>query len=118
MESVLIVDGDRTMSRQLELCLQLNKFNAISVTNVADGLTIADKWRPDFILVDKDFQDTQFMRDIQSKVLEDEIDCKVVMIGSTRKSRKTARGKKSSGVHEYIDKPFQMDDIFSVLRSN
>ena len=119
MESVLIVDNDMALSRSLELHLQLKKYNAISVCNGKDGLALANKWKPDFILVDRDFPDTEFLRDIQAKVLQDEMNCKVVIIGNDiGHSRIAVKENQRSGVHGYLSKPFRLDDLFSVLQDS
>jgi len=113
-EKILVVDDERDICKVLSKILELAGYRVLSAYNGMDALKVVKEENPDMVFLDymmPDLTGLDVLRGIKSH--SDEI--YVVMV-TGRGSEEVAATVMKAGASDYIIKPFDKDQILSVVR--
>lgn len=115
---ILIVDDEQSILLAIKTLLELEGFDVLTATNGRAGFECYRSFRPNLILVDvmmPKLNGYQLVRLIR----EDESSFNTKIIYLTAKGLEHNRREGyATGADDYIVKPYAMDDLLEVVRTN
>jgi two-component system phosphate regulon response regulator PhoB len=117
MGKVLVVDDDAALRHMLHFFFELNGYQVLTAENGAEALSLADKERPDAIILDLVMplmDGFEFLRLLRKNPATRDIPVIVVSVRDTEED--IARGWEL-GADFYLTKPFRLSELFSVVRN-
>lgn len=113
MHTVLIVDDDEIIRRQLEKELKRNFFKTYLSADGKTALETFDKEKIDILLVDIKLPDMNGL-EVLKKLKEKKPDCEVIVITGFG-TQEIAIQSLRRGAIDYIEKPIKMDELSAAL---
>jgi len=113
MRSILIIDDDQSILKNLSYALKTKKINALTADTGKKGLELAKKELPEAIFLDFSLPDTDGLKLIP-KLLEINPLSIIIMITGTASLDIAVKAIKA-GAYDFVEKPFDIDKIFAVL---
>jgi two-component system, OmpR family, phosphate regulon response regulator PhoB len=112
MKTVLIIDDVADVADALQMCLKHSGYS-VSIALTADqGLELARRIRPDFILLDYILRGSLGSSDFLNKLKAENIPSKVILMsGISNPAQKAIQ----LGIPNSIQKPFEPDKLISML---
>jgi DNA-binding response OmpR family regulator len=111
---ILIVDDDALMRRSLSLHLEQNGFRASTAASAEDGLAMAQRDRPDLVLLDIGLPGMDGLEAIRH--FQREVDVPVIFVSARRRELDTILGLEL-GADDYITKPFNPDVLTAHVKA-
>jgi DNA-binding response OmpR family regulator len=111
---ILIVDDDALMRRSLSLHLEQNGFRATTAASAEDGLAMAQRERPDLVLLDIGLPGMDGLEAIRH--FQREVDVPVIFVSARRRELDTILGLEL-GADDYITKPFNPDVLLAHIKA-
>ena len=111
---ILVVDDDALLRRSLSLQLELTGYKVSPAENAEDALAIAQRDRPDLILLDiglPGMDGLEAMRHFQK-----EMDIPIIFVTARRRELDTILGLEL-GADDYITKPFNPDILLAHVKA-
>ncbi len=111
--TVLIIDDEELVLELFAKILKKEEHTALTANNGKDGLLLAERKRPDLVILDlklRDISGIEVLRQI--KRIDENIE--VIMITGYGAIR-TAKTAMRLGAYEYITKPFNVDYVRSII---
>ena len=112
-EKILVVDDELGMRKYLTKLLTHNEYSVSAAENGVEGLEMLPKEQPDLVLVDfkmPRMDGMQFLR----KLKKDFPDLPVIMMTAFGTIDNAIEAMKL-GAYDYINKPFEIDEILIVI---
>lgn len=113
MSKVLIIDDDKDLCRSMEIQLVISDHKVKSCYEAPAGLSMAQTWNPDLILLDLCLSEDSGL-DVLRKLHESNNHAPIVMITGKQDMNATIEATRI-GVVEYLRKPFTVDDVIQVI---
>jgi DNA-binding NtrC family response regulator len=114
MTSVLIIDDDQSIAKNLEYALKVKNIETFSAFTGKDGLTKVENHRPDIIFLDYHLPDTDGLIMIP-KILELHSKAIIIMITGVAHVDVAVKAIKA-GAYDFVEKPFEIDKVFAILK--
>ncbi|MGN6651547.1 sigma-54-dependent transcriptional regulator [Trinickia sp.] len=111
---VLLVEDDRDFSRSLLNALVLGGYDAVAAATFADATRLLTRTRPQVVLTDLFLGDTDGFAVLEAVHAADPAIPVLVMSG--RSDVPTAIRAMQAGAHDFIEKPFDRQQLFAALR--
>ncbi|WP_136806107.1 response regulator [Desulfosediminicola flagellatus] len=114
-KSIFVIEDSSTSRKVLAMILGRNGFKMYEATSGRDALTIAQKIKPDLVLLDVMLPDMTGYKFLpRLKIIEHFKDIPVIMLTGKRASDDRMQGL-LAGSNEYITKPFNPQKLLSVI---
>lgn len=114
-KSIFVIEDSNTSRKVLAMILGRNGFKMYEATSGRDALTIAQKIKPDLVLLDVILPDMTGYKILpRLKIIEHFKDIPVIMLTGKRASDDRMQGL-LAGCNEYITKPFNPQKLLSVI---
>ena len=113
MSKILIIDDDKDLCRSTEIQLRVSDHEVKSCHAAKAGLSTAQEWNPDLILLDLCLCDDSGL-DVLRKLHESNSQVPIAMITGKQDMNATIEASRI-GVVEYLRKPFTVDDVIRVI---
>lgn len=113
-KTILIVDDDRLLRRSLSLQLEQAGYEAITAASAEDALGLANRERPDLILLDVGLPGMDGLEAL--KHFQKEMDVPVIFVTARRRELDEILGLEL-GADEYITKPFNPDVLLARVKA-
>ncbi len=114
-KSIFVIEDSSTSRKVLSMILGRNGFKMYEATTGRDALAIAQRIKPDLVLLDVMLPDmTGFNILPRLKIIEHFKDIPVIMLTGKRNSSDRLKGL-LAGTNEYITKPFNPQKLLSVI---
>jgi two-component system response regulator PilR (NtrC family) len=111
---ILVVDDERSIREFLTILLQQENYDVVTAASVAEGIEQLTAGRPDLVMCDLKLPDGSGI-----EVLEDahrrQLDIPFIII-TAHTTPQHALEALRAGAAEYLSKPFNVDDLKSILR--
>jgi len=110
-KKVLVVDDEEMLVDMIKLRLEGQNFDVVTAHDGHDGLAMAQKERPDLIILDINMKRTDgytMLREVRE--CDDIKDTKVVMLTDSGLNRDLFE---DAGISDFITKPFDSEDFMS-----
>ena len=111
-KTVLVVDDSVVIRKMVEIALENENFNIVSVANGKDALSFLDKEHVDIVILDIMLPDINGL-DIL-KTIKSNKDLPVIMLSAKDTPRETTRAKEL-GADDFIPKPFKDEELISKI---
>jgi DNA-binding NarL/FixJ family response regulator len=117
MYSILIIDDDPSICRNMELILQMEGFKVITASDGQAGLTMLREKRPDLILCDIMMPDLDG-HSVLETLKNDELLAEIPFIFVTAMGGRTeVRRGMTAGADDYLSKPFSAEELIATVTS-
>lgn len=113
MNSILIIDDDQSILKNLSYALKTKKIISFTADTGKKGLELAKKENPEAIFIDFTLPDTDGLKLIP-KLLEINPQAIIIMITGTASLDIAVKAIKA-GAYDFMEKPFEIDKVFAVL---
>lgn len=114
---ILLVDDDEALRKTLAEQLALDgEFTCVEAGTAADALTVAQREKPDAILLDVGLPDGDG-RQVCLSLRKAGISVPVIMVTASSGEADTIRGL-DMGANDYISKPFRLGELLARLRAH
>lgn len=115
MIPILIIDDEEALVRSLAFALRAEGYLVHGAHTGADGLAAVRQYAPAIALVDLRLPDMSG-QEVLERLKVDRPDLPLIMISAHGDTRAAVKAVKSGAV-DYLSKPFELDDLFHVLKS-
>ena len=113
--TILIADDDKGLVDGLKSVLEGQGYRVVAAHDGAAGLTLAEKERPDLVIVDMMMPKKSGFLVLEGLKKKAPADPKVIMMTANEGSRHRAYAE-MLGVDDYLQKPFGMDKLLESVR--
>jgi DNA-binding response OmpR family regulator len=110
---ILVVEDNLDMAEIYRLTLQEQQFEVHIAHSAADGVRLLEAHRPDCIVLDLTLPDSSF-ESLQALRNHPALGSARVVVVSGRND--VAELARAYGAHAYLHKPFDMDDLVTLVR--
>lgn len=115
-QNILIIDDDLLFCDMISQHLADINLNAIAVNTAADGLKVCAQQDVDIVLLDQKLPDGEG-KDLCPSILSYNEQCKIIFI-TAHPSFENAVEAVRVGAHDYLPKPFELDELtFTINRA-
>ncbi len=114
MTSILIIDDDPQLLRALRINLTARRYEVLTATDGATGLTLAARHRPDLVIVDLGLPDIDGVAVVEG--IRGWSTTPIVVL-SARQSETIKVDALDAGADDYVTKPFGMDEVLARIRA-
>jgi CheY-like chemotaxis protein len=111
---VLIFDDDETILEVCAIVLETNGFETVTQNNCEDILQKIDQFAPDVVLMDNKIPPLGGVR--ASRIVRDSPKHRGLPIVFFSANQEVAKLAAEAGADQYMEKPFDLDTLVSVLR--
>jgi len=112
-KTVLVVDDSVVIRKMVEIALENENYNIVSVANGKDALAYLDEKEPDIVILDIMLPDVNGL-DIL-KAIKASKDIPVVMLSAKDTPRETSKAKEL-GADDFIPKPFKDEELIGKIQ--
>jgi DNA-binding response OmpR family regulator len=114
---ILLVDDDEALRKTLAEQLAVDgEFTCVEAGTAADALTVAEREKPDAILLDVGLPDGDG-RQVCQALRKAGISVPIIMVTASSGEADTIRGL-DMGANDYISKPFRLGELLARLRAH
>lgn len=113
MRSILIIDDDQSILKNLSYALKTKKINTFTADTGKKGLELAKKEMPEAIFLDFNLPDNDGLKLIP-KILEINPLSIIIMITGTASLDIAVKAIKA-GAYDFMEKPFEIDKVFAII---
>jgi len=117
MKKILLVDDDQDIRDAISFILDMEGFDVLSLDNGRDVLSSIYKYRPNLILLDAligELDGRDICKEVKSSPLTAQLP--VIIVSATHGYH--TRHEKQCGADDYIEKPFDMEQLISCVRKH
>jgi DNA-binding response OmpR family regulator len=115
-KTILIVDDDRDFVQGLKVVLEGRGYRVLTAHDGAAGLNVADRERPDLVLVDMMMPKKSGFLVIEALKSRNAYNPKVIMMTANEGARHRAYAE-MLGVDDYLRKPFAIDKLLESVHN-
>ncbi len=116
MASILVVEDDPIIRQTVEYTLKRAGFSVQSVADGSLALSVAERFRPDLIVLDLMLPGMDGYQ-IAERLRETDKETAIVMVTALGTERDKVRGL-DAGADDYLTKPFSMEELLARIRAN
>ncbi len=116
MARILVVEDDPIIRQTVDYALRRAGFETLTSGDGAEGLAMAQRERPDLILLDLMLPGIDGYR-FAEEVRRTDREVAIIMVTALDQDRDTVRGL-DAGADDYVGKPFSMDELLARVRAN
>jgi DNA-binding response OmpR family regulator len=113
-QHILIVDDDTLLRRSLSLHLEQSGYRASTAESAEDALAVAQRDRPDLILLDIGLPGMDGLEAV--RYFQKEMDVPIIFVSARRRELDTILGLEL-GADDYITKPFNPDVLLAHVKA-
>jgi DNA-binding response OmpR family regulator len=113
-QHILIVDDDTLLRRSLSLHLEQSGYRASTAESAEDALAVAQRDRPDLILLDIGLPGMDGLEAVRH--FQKEMDVPIIFVSARRRELDTILGLEL-GADDYITKPFNPDVLLAHVKA-
>jgi DNA-binding response OmpR family regulator len=113
--TVLVVDDDIDMARMLKDTLERYSYRVIVSEHPGDALFLAEKDRPDAVVLDKEMPDMNGLELLP--LLKDRLPGVPMILVTAFGGSRVAAEAFACGADRYLEKPFRMQELLAILRT-
>lgn len=117
MKTILIIEDEPEMRRNLATILRLEKYNPVTAENGREGLEMAQKEAPDLILCDvmmPELDGYGVLRELRAKA---STEATPFIFLTARGEKPDVRAGMNLGADDYLTKPVAKSDLLSAIRT-
>jgi len=111
--TILVVDDSVVIRKMVEIALENEDYNIVSVSNGKDALSYLDENTPDLIILDIMLSDVNGLDVL--KAIKSSKDIPVVMLSAKDTPRETSKAKQL-GADDFIPKPFKDEELVGKIK--
>ena len=112
--SILVVDDEESVVELFHRILKKKEYTVLTATNGKDALELADKERPDLVILDLNLPGISGIEVLRRiKKIDENIEVIVITGYGTKETVKTAM---RLGAYDYITKPFDINYVSSLIK--
>lgn len=112
---ILIIDDETQIRKLLEITLQADGYKVLEATTAKDGLSIAEKKKPELVLLDLGLPD-ESGHDVLKKLRQ--WYTQPVIILSVQSAEEDIVKALDNGANDYLIKPFRTGELLARIRSS
>lgn len=112
--TVMLIEADKAMQRLMQHNLSMEHFRVIKAENGLGGLSLFYLKNPDIVLMDLELPDIDGQEVL--KQIRHKSETPVIIV-SARKSEQDIVAALDSGAHDYVTKPFHMEELKARIRA-
>jgi DNA-binding response OmpR family regulator len=116
LSSILVVEDDPIIRQTVSYALKRAGFDVTSAGDGSEALSLAEKTRPDLVLLDLMLPGIDGYQ-IAERLRASDKEVAIVMVTALDQERDKVRGL-DAGADDYITKPFSMDELLARVRAN
>lgn len=113
-ETILVVDDSVVIRKMVEIALENESYNIVSVATGKEALTYLDDKKPNLIILDIMLSDVNGL-DVLKAIKASKSDIPVVMLSAKDTPRETTKAKQL-GADDFIPKPFKDEELVSKIK--
>ena len=106
MRKILVIDDEPEVCELLADFLRMQGYQAFSASRASDGLKIAEKEKPDLVLLDIMMPEMDGLECLQ--IIRKSSPSSIVIMVSGLKDEKVAKEAIRLGAYDYVGKPFDL----------
>jgi len=110
---ILYVEDEKNIRHEMSEILSLDYENIIIAENGQDGLKMYQKHNPDLVITDVQMPYMNGI-DMSKAILEINKDAKIIVITAFNEDSYVSKAKEA-GIKNYINKPVNINDLFSSI---
>lgn len=115
-KKILIIDDDIDFREQAKIVLETANYTVVEAANGATGLSMIEKERPDFILLDVMMEEVDTGVKIADKIVALKSKIPVVILSSFADAAKQIFDTSAVPVKEYLQKPLKSNELLAVVK--
>lgn len=118
MKTILIVEDVEDHLEIVKLILEQHSYSVISATNGKSGLEMADKMKPDLIILDVMLPEMNGFEVARAVRNNPAINTIPIIMLSVKTNQEDVEAGYRAGANEYISKPFSLEELVKKVKKH
>lgn len=114
---ILVVDDEADLVETIQFALELEGYNVLVASNGEEGLNMARQEKPDLILLDLMLPKLDGYKVCRLLKFDERYKYIPILMLTAKTQEKDKILGKETGANEYINKPFDMDELMAKIKS-